>query len=137
MGLMRIRSAMNARRWRRVAAAWGPPGGGVTGVAQVEEKPRRSHGPRLLPHADHTVVDKAKICDDLLSSVNPVGRFKARVFLSLGYSTEVWKRLRDDLLQHGRTGVVERIESSAFGMRVVISDRLEGPNGTSKQFRTS
>ncbi|WP_457768017.1 DUF6883 domain-containing protein [Cyanobium sp. ULC084] len=90
----------------------------------------------MLPHADQAVVEKAKICDDLLSSVHPVGRFKARVFLSLGYTLEAWTRLRDDLLRHGRTGVVERIERSAYGMRVVISARLEAPNGTSKKFRT-
>jgi hypothetical protein len=90
----------------------------------------------MLPHADQALVDKAKICDYLLSSVHPVGRFKARVFLSLGYTIKAWTRLRDDLLHHGRTGVVERIESSTYGTRVVISARLEGPNGSSKQFRT-
>jgi hypothetical protein len=105
-------------------------------VALAGEKSRRSPGPRLFPHADHAVVDKAKICDYLLSSVHPVGRFKARVFLSLGYTIDAWTRLRDDLLHHGQTGVVERIERSTYGIRVVISGRLEGPNGTSKQFRT-
>ncbi|WP_399241770.1 MULTISPECIES: DUF6883 domain-containing protein [unclassified Synechococcus] len=90
----------------------------------------------MLPHADQAVVEKAKICDDLLSSVHPVGRFKARVFLSLGYTLGAWTRLPDDLLLHGQTGVVERIERSAYGMRVVISAKLEGPTGTSKQFRS-
>jgi hypothetical protein len=90
----------------------------------------------MLPHADHAIVDEAKICDYLLSETHPVGRFKARVFRSLGYTIEAWTRLRDDLLHHGQTGVVERTLSSTYGMRVVISARLEGPNGTSKQFRT-
>ena len=27
----------------------------------------------MLPHADHAVVDRAKISDDLLSSAHPVG----------------------------------------------------------------
>jgi hypothetical protein len=39
-------------------------------------------GPRMLPHADHALVDEAKICDDLLSDTHPVGRFKARVVRS-------------------------------------------------------
>ncbi|EDY39498.1 putative adhesin/hemolysin [Cyanobium sp. PCC 7001] len=90
----------------------------------------------MLPHADHAVVDKAKICDYLLSSVHPVARFKARVFLSLGYTIEAWTRLRDDLLHHGRTGVVAQTLRSIYGMRVVISAKLIGPNGTSRQFRT-
>jgi hypothetical protein len=89
----------------------------------------------MLPHADHAVVDKARICDYLLSREHPVGRFKARVFFALGYTIDAWARLRDDLLHHGRTGPVQWIERSTYGMRVVISARLEGPNGTSRQFR--
>jgi len=90
----------------------------------------------MPPHADHAIVDEAKICDYLLSSVHPVGRFKAKVFLSLGYTIETWTRLRGDLLHHGRTGAVQRMERSSYGMNVVISAKLEGPNGTSRQFRT-
>jgi hypothetical protein len=78
-------------------------------------------GPRMLPHADHAIVDEAKICDDLLSYTHPVVRFKARVFRSLGYTVESWTRLRDDLLHHGQTGTVQRIEMSTYGMKVVIS----------------
>jgi uncharacterized protein (DUF433 family) len=37
----------------------------------------------MLPHADHAIVDRAKICDYLLSVVHPVGRFKARVFITI------------------------------------------------------
>jgi len=40
----------------------------------------------MLPHAVHAFVDDAKICDYLLSDTYPVGRFKARVFRSLGYT---------------------------------------------------
>ncbi len=90
----------------------------------------------MLPHADHALVDAAKICDYLLSDTHPVGRFKARVFRSLGYTVESWTQLRDDLLNHGQTGKVERIERSAYGMKVVISATLKGPNGASRSFRT-
>jgi len=90
----------------------------------------------MLPHADHALVDEAKICDYLLSDTHPVGRFKVRVFRSLGYTAVSWTRLRDDLLQHGQTGTVERIESSAYGTKVVISATLKGPNGSASPFRT-
>jgi hypothetical protein len=90
----------------------------------------------MLPHADQALVDEAKICDYLLSDTHPVGRFKARVFHSLGYTVESWRRLRDDLLHHGQTGTVQRIEMSAYGMKVVISATLNGPNGASRPFRT-
>ncbi|MGB5241568.1 MAG: DUF6883 domain-containing protein [Prochlorococcaceae cyanobacterium] len=91
----------------------------------------------MLPHADHAIVDKAKICDYLLSVVHPVGRFKARVFISLGYTVENWTRLHDDLLTHGRTGTVLRIENNSYGMKVVISSTLVGSNGTSQPFKTT
>ena len=90
----------------------------------------------MLPHADQALVDEAKICDYLLSDTHPVGRFKARVFRSLGYTVESWRRLRDDLLHHGQTGTVQRIETSAYGIKVVISATLNGPNGASRPFRT-
>ncbi|MCP9934003.1 adhesin [Cyanobium sp. Candia 9D4] len=90
----------------------------------------------MLPHADNAIVDEAKICDYLLSDTHPVGRFKASVFSSLGYTVESWTRLRDDLLHHGQTGTVQRIEISAYGMKVVISATLKGPNGASRPFRT-
>lgn len=90
----------------------------------------------MLPHADNAHVSKAKICSYLLSSVHPVGRFKARVFLFLGYRVEAWTALRDDLLQHGRTGTVLQIENNAYGMKVVISATLKGPNGSCRGFRS-
>ncbi len=91
----------------------------------------------MLPHADHAIVDKAKICDYLLSVVHPVGRLKARAFISLGYTVENWTRLHDDLLTHGRTGTALRIENNSYGMKVVISAILAGSNGTSQPFKTT
>lgn len=90
----------------------------------------------MLPHADNALVSKDKICGYLLSSVHPVGRFKARVFLSLGYRVAVWTALRDDLLQHGRTGTVLQIENNAYGMKVVIGATLKGLNGSCRGFRS-
>ena len=91
----------------------------------------------MLPNADQALVDEAKICDYLLSDTHPVGRFKARVFRSLGYTVESWRRLRDDLLHHGQTGTVQRIEMGAYGMKIIISATLKGPNGSSRPFRTA
>jgi len=62
-----------------------------------------------LPNADRTVIDAAKIRDYLLSEIHPVGRFKAAFFSALGYSTDRWELLRDDLLAlaHAGTTVLE------------------------------
>ena len=91
-------------------------------------------GAGAFPHADHAIIDEAKICDYLLSDTHPVGRFKARVFRLLDYTVESWIGLRDDLLRHRQTGIIQRIEMSAYGMKVVISARLKGPNGASRPF---
>ena len=105
-------------------------------LAQIVLLQQVAEGPQMLPHADHALVDEAKICDDLLSATHPVGRFKARVFRSLDYTAESWTRLRDDLLHHGRTGTVQRIVRSAYGMKVVISATFKGPYGSARPFRT-
>jgi len=51
-----------------------------------------------LPNADRAVIDPAKIRDYLLAAAHPVGRFKARFFVSLatlqinesGFKTTFW-----------------------------------------------
>lgn len=50
-----------------------------------------------LPNANSAIVDEAKVRDYLLSPEHPVGRFKARVFVAVGYRRQAWQRLRDDL----------------------------------------
>ncbi len=45
-------------------------------------------------------------------------------------------KICDYLLHHGRTGMVRHIESDTYGVKVVISASLKGPNGTSRQFST-
>ena len=43
-----------------------------------------------LPHADTAVIDRAKLVDYQLSTVHPVGRFKARFFNRFGCVAERW-----------------------------------------------
>ena len=47
-----------------------------------------------LPGAERAVVRKAKVCDYLLSTDHPIGRFKAAFFCALGYEIEQWERLQ-------------------------------------------
>jgi hypothetical protein len=39
-----------------------------------------------LPAAESAIIDEAKVREYLLSTEHPVGRFKARFFIGLGYS---------------------------------------------------
>ena len=89
-----------------------------------------------LVNADHAVVDPAKVRDYLLSTVHPVGRFKAALFVGLGYSADQWEVLRDDILTLARTAQSLRAQVRtrwypdwtirAFGCG---QDRVDFPSG--------
>ena len=91
----------------------------------------------MLPGAQHAVVEPAKIRDYLLSTSHPVGRFKAVVFFSLGYTTEDWVKLHDDILSLARNGEAgpARIASTARSTRSVVLSW--GPTGEQEASRPS
>jgi hypothetical protein len=89
-----------------------------------------------LPNADHAVVDEAKIRGYLLSPAHPVGRFKARFFVSLGYTVEEWERLRDDILELARTGQVSLETHGPYGRKFEVDGILGGPSGRSAMVRS-
>ncbi len=88
----------------------------------------------MLPAAERAYIDPAKVQDYLLSSVHPVGRFKAVVFQALGYKTDEWEKLRDDLLALARTTEAIPGQGSAFGQKYEVSGTLRGPNGREARF---
>jgi hypothetical protein len=83
----------------------------------------------MLPGIDEAIVEPAKIRDYLLSASHPVGRFKAAIFLSLGYTSADWARLRDDLLMVAREGDAYPGQQSEYGQKYEVSGILKGPNG--------
>ena len=91
---------------------------------------------RMLPNASSATVDPSKVRDYLLSPSHPIGRFKAVVFLALGYTQHEWERLSDDLLAFAQTGVAVAVEPSAYGQKYEVSGRLIGPNGRTASFKT-
>ena len=82
-----------------------------------------------LPEASRAVIEPAKLRDYLLSSTHPVGRFKAVVFYSLGYSAESWRVLEADLLEIARTHTAVAGQSSPFGTKYEMRATFTGPNG--------
>ncbi len=90
----------------------------------------------ILPEADRAVIDAAKIRDYLLSEIHPVGRFKAAFFIALGYSTDRWELLRNDLLGLGRAGSASLGKPSHFGRTFEVDGILTGPSGRSADVRT-
>jgi hypothetical protein len=89
-----------------------------------------------LPNADRAVVDPAKVRDYLLAAAHPVGRFKARFFVSLGYAAEQWERLRNDILILGRAGAVSSEIAIAYGRKFEVDGILTGPSGRSATVRS-
>jgi hypothetical protein len=83
----------------------------------------------MLPAIERAIVDPAKVRGYLLSSVHPVGRFKAVVFSALGYRTEAWEVLRDDLLALARDGAAIPGQISVYGQKYEVSGTLHGPSG--------
>ena len=89
-----------------------------------------------LPNADGAVIDPTKIRDYLLAAAHPVGRFKARFFVSLGYAADQWERLQDDILAIARSGTVFGETVNTYGRKFEVDGILTGPSGRSAAVRT-
>ena len=89
-----------------------------------------------LPNAARAVVDPSKVRDYLLSETHPVGRFKAAVFMALGYRSARWEILRADLVAIGRTGAAVRGQAGPYGQKYHVDAILTGPSGRTASFRT-
>ena len=88
------------------------------------------------PGGERAIVDPRKVRDYLLSDAHPVGRFKAALFLALGYSASGWEMLRDDLLFIARTGAAVRGHPSAYGQTWEVDGILPRLAGRSAAVRT-
>ena len=73
-----------------------------------------------LPNADRAVIDPAKIRDYLLAATHPVGRFKARFFVSLGYAADQWERLQEGICAVARSETVSAETASTYGRKFEV-----------------
>ena len=85
----------------------------------------------LLPNADDAVIEPAKLRDYLLSTVHPLGRFKARFFGALGFSADRWQELESTLRIQHLTQDAEPAAAMKTGQKFMIQANLIGPNGQS------
>jgi hypothetical protein len=90
----------------------------------------------MLPNAEHAILEPSRVRDYLLSAAHPVGRFKAAVFIALGYSQEDWQVPAHDILALATTGVAHDGQLSEFGKKYEVSGKLIGPNGRTATFTT-
>ena len=90
----------------------------------------------MLPNPERAFIAPNKVRDYLLSPGHPVGRFKAAVFVALGYTQENWETLRDDILVMARTGIASPGQPTPFGQKFEVDGILSGPTGRSARFKT-
>ena len=57
-----------------------------------------------LPNGHKARIDERKVRDYLLSPSDPIGRFKARVFASVGFGPGTWQSLARALADLAATG---------------------------------
>ena len=81
----------------------------------------------LLPGGDQAFIEDANVRDYLLLPAHPVGRFKARFFVSIGYTQSNWKTLRELLLQVARSAPADLGETTPYGQKYEVRATNFGP----------
>ena len=89
-----------------------------------------------LPGGNRAVTETSKIQDYLLSTSHPIGRFKARFFTSLGYTSNDWQRLESDLRNIAASGDALLGQESPYGHKYEVRGSLIGRSGTTAEIVT-
>ena len=85
----------------------------------------------LIPNAAHAIIEPEKLHGYLLSASHPVGRFKARFFAALGFTSERWAELDDALRDQHLSQEIEMARTERYGRFYTIRAILIGPAGAS------
>jgi hypothetical protein len=85
----------------------------------------------LLPNAEHAIIERAKLEGYLLSLSHPVGRFKARFFVGLGFSAGRWVAFEQAIRAQHLNQEAEAGVPDGFGQPFTIRAILQGPTGRS------
>jgi len=72
-------------------------------------------------------IDRCKIDGYLLHPIN--GRGKSAFFEAYGFALVRWEALRDALLDHALTGLVQEVVVSPYGSRYTVLGGLRTPSG--------
>lgn len=80
-----------------------------------------------FPNAKRAIVAEEKVCDYLLNRSHPVGGFKAAWFASLGYTSENWQDLADDLLRLAQSSDQFVTKPSHFGVKYEVAGQIGRP----------
>ena len=82
-----------------------------------------------MPDGDAAIVDRQKLTGYCLNPEHPRGKYKARVFATLGFTAENADELRAALQRAAASGNAQRAASDQFGDRYVVEFEIEGLQG--------
>ena len=74
-------------------------------------------------------VALSKINNYLISENHPVGRWKAKIFKSHGYSSENIDKLQDGLLSIANEEEIKDVINTLYGTKYIIDGNLKAPSG--------
>ena len=89
-----------------------------------------------LPNAENAIIAEDKLAGYLLDLGHRRGGGKAKLLHSLGYKSQIWQRLADDLRQQHLTADVIEERDTVWGRRYEIVAPLTGPTGDTMLFRS-
>jgi hypothetical protein len=82
----------------------------------------------LLPNATNAFIDDRKLIDYCLSESHPIGKHKARVFMSaLGFSLENFQDLKASILNEILNNEATQTEINQYGALYVVDVAIENP----------
>ncbi len=82
----------------------------------------------ILPNAEKAFIDDRKLIDYCLSENHPIGKHKARVFMSaLGFSLENFQDLKDIILIKVQNNEAIMKEINQYGILYVVDISVENP----------
>ena len=81
-----------------------------------------------LPRADDVEIDDKKVRDYLLSPTHPVGRFKARLFVALGFNLEMPGPFVAELRRSAQAGEVQSERDTKHDRKYTVLGTLRGPS---------
>jgi hypothetical protein len=82
----------------------------------------------FLPNAQNAFIDDRKLIDYCLSENHPIGKHKARVFMSaLGFSLEHFQELKEGILNEILESEATQTEINQYGVLYVIDVNIKNP----------
>ena len=89
-----------------------------------------------LPQNDKVIIPREKLTGYVLSETHATGRFKGKLFRSLGFSERNVNLFEKALLKIARFQEVKEILTSPYGIKYIIDGNMKTPVGKTIKVRT-